>query len=248
MARGKVPADQAMVQQRLERHQRLPRTGPSQFGDLGTQQQRLHGDPREGAQFPGGQDKAEQGHLARPRGLADRLVLVDGASKAYSMTGWRVGFAAGPRPIVAAMRALQSHATSGTASISQKAATEAFGGDQSEVERMRQEFQKRRDVVVEALNAVPGFRCTMPDGAFYAYPSVHGALGCTYQGHRVETSLDLASYLLDTAHVSVVPGEAFGTPGYLRLSYATSMERIEQGLDRIARAMAVTSPSPVAAA
>jgi len=176
------------------------------------------------------------------RHLADQAVLVDGASKAYSMTGWRVGFAAGPRPVIAAMRNLQSHTTSGTASISQKAATEAFGGDQSEVERMRREFQRRRDSIVAALNRVPGFDCATPDGAFYAYPNVRAALGRDYRGRRVDTSLDLAAYLLDEARVSVVPGEAFGTPGYLRLSYATSMELIEAGLERIADAMTVESP------
>jgi len=175
------------------------------------------------------------------RHLTDQAVLVDGASKAYAMTGWRVGFAAGPRPIIAAMRNLQSHTTSGTASISQKAATEAFGGDQSEVERMRQEFQRRRDSIVAALNRVPGFRCATPQGAFYAYPNVREALGRDYRGRRVDTSLDLAAYLLEEARVSVVPGEAFGAHGYLRLSYATSMELIEAGLERIAAAMAVES-------
>ncbi len=176
------------------------------------------------------------------RHLAAQTVLVDGASKAYSMTGWRVGFAAGPRPVIAAMRNLQSHTTSGTASISQKAATEAFGGDQSEVERMRREFQRRRDGIVAALNRVPGFRCAAPEGAFYAYPNVRAAQGRDYRGRRVETSLDLAAYLLEEARVSVVPGEAFGVPGYLRLSYATSMDLIDAGLERIAAAMAVESP------
>jgi len=181
------------------------------------------------------------------RHLADQAVLVDGASKAYAMTGWRVGFAAGPRPVIAAMRNLQSHTTSGTASISQKAAAEAFGGDQSEVERMRQEFQRRRDGIVAALNRVPGFRCATPQGAFYAYPNVREALGRDYRGRRVDTSLDLAAYLLEEARVSVVPGEAFGAPGYLRLSYATSMELIERGLKRIADALAVESSLAVSA-
>lgn len=170
--------------------------------------------------------------------LADQVILVDGASKAYAMTGWRLGFAAGPRGVISAMTKLQSHSTSGTASISQQAGIAAFSGEQEEVERMRQQFQRRRDTIVAALNAIPGFRCLTPDGAFYAFPNVQGALGRSYRGRRVETSLDLVSYLLDEAHVAVVPGEAFGAPGYVRLSYATSMEKIEQGMRRIAEAMA----------
>jgi len=154
------------------------------------------------------------------------------------MTGWRVGFAAGPRDVVKAMRDLQGHSTSGTSSISQSAAVEAFGGDQEAVAMMRDEFRRRRDVVVALLNALPGVSCPTPPGAFYAYPNVKGVLGRTYGDRRVETSVDLAAYLLDEAHVSVVPGEAFGTPGYLRMSYATSLPLIEEGLRRIASALA----------
>ncbi len=172
------------------------------------------------------------------RHLADQVVLVDGASKAYSMTGWRVGFAAGPRALTKALRDLQSHSTSGTASISQKAAVTAFGDDQGPVEAMRREFARRRDVVVAGLNSIPGVRCATPDGAFYAFPNVCGALGQSYRGRRVETSLDLVDYLLEEAHVSVVPGEAFGAPGYLRFSYATSMAQIEEGLRRMSAALA----------
>ena len=171
--------------------------------------------------------------------LAEQVILVDGASKAYAMTGWRIGFAAGPPPVIAAMRSLQSHSTSGAASISQKAAVAAFAGDQGEVERMRREFQRRRDTIVAALNAMPGFRCSVPGGAFYAFPNVQGALGRTYRGSRVDTSLDLATYLLEEAHVAVTHGEAFGAPGYLRLSYATSLEHIDEGMRRMADALAV---------
>ncbi len=171
------------------------------------------------------------------RDLTDQVVLVDGASKAYAMTGWRVGFAAGPRVLIAAMHGLQSHSTSGTASISQKAAVAAFAGDQAPVESMRREFQRRRDAIVAALNAVPGFRCATPDGAFYAFPNVQGALGQSYDGRTIRTSLDLAAYLLESANVGLVPGEAFGAPGYLRLSYATSMERIDEGMRRLAAAI-----------
>ncbi len=180
------------------------------------------------------------------RHLADQVILVDGASKAYAMTGWRVGFAAGPRDAIKAMRDLQSHSTSGTSSISQSAAVEAFGGDQTAVTKMRDEFRQRRDAIVVALNALSGVSCPTPSGAFYAYPNVKGALGRTYGDRRVETSLDLAAYLLDEAHVSVVPGEAFGTPGYLRLSYATSLPLIEEGMRRIAAAL--TREAPVGAA
>jgi aspartate aminotransferase len=170
--------------------------------------------------------------------LAEQVILVDGASKAYSMTGWRIGFAAGPSPLMAAMRSLQSHSTSGAASISQKAAVAAFAGDQGEVERMRGEFQRRRDTIVAALNAMPGVRCSVPGGAFYAFPNVQGALGRTYRGSRVDTSLDLATYLLEEAHVALAQGEAFGAPGYLRLSYATSLEQINEGMRRMADALA----------
>ncbi len=176
--------------------------------------------------------------------LPEQVILVDGASKAYSMTGWRVGFAAGPRPVITAMRNLQSHSTSGTASVSQKAAAIAFASDQAEVERMRQEFQQRRDLIVAALNAIPGVTCTVPGGAFYAFPNVQGLLGRSFNGRTIETTNDLAMYLLETAHVSVVAGEGFGAPGYLRLSYATSREQIEEGLRRIAAAVA---PREVAA-
>ncbi len=171
------------------------------------------------------------------RHLADQVVLVDGASKAYAMTGWRVGFAAGPRPLAKALRDLQSHSTSGTASISQKAAVAAFGGDQGPVEGMRREFERRRDAVVAGLNRLPGVRCATPDGAFYAFPNVRGALEQSYHGRRVETALDLVDYLLEEAHVSVVPGEAFGAPGYLRFSYATGMAQIEEGLRRMGAAL-----------
>ncbi len=172
------------------------------------------------------------------RDLSDQVVLVDGASKAYAMTGWRVGFAAGPRALIKAMRDLQSHSTSGTASISQKAAAVAFTMDQGEIERMRGEFERRRDAVVAGLNGIPGIHCAAPDGAFYAFPNVRGALGQSYRGRRVETALDLVDYLLEEAHISVVPGEAFGAPGYLRFSYATSMAQIEEGLRRMGAALA----------
>jgi aspartate aminotransferase len=169
--------------------------------------------------------------------LADRMILVDGASKAYSMTGWRIGFAAGPQPLIKAMSELQSHSTSGASSISQHAAADAFGGDQSAVATMREQFERRRDVVVQALNAVPGFHVTPPDGAFYAFPNVSGALGRSVGGVRLDTSLDLADFLLDQAHVAVVPGEAFGAPGYLRLSYACSLEQIKEGTRRMREAL-----------
>lgn len=185
-----------------------------------------------------GEDGWAPSAAAALKHLADQVILVDGASKAYSMTGWRLGFAAGPRPLIAAMTKLQSHSTSGTASISQQAGIAAFSGDQDEVERMRREFQRRRDSIVTALNRMPGLRCLTPAGAFYAFPNVEGALGRTYRGHRVATSLDLVAYLLAEAHVAVVPGEAFGAPGYLRLSYATSLEKIEEGMRRMAEALA----------
>lgn len=170
--------------------------------------------------------------------ITDRIILVDGASKAYSMTGWRIGFAAGAPAVIGAMVRLQSHSTSSAASISQKAAVSAFSGQQADVEHMRAAFQERRNAIVSALNSIPGVRCALPDGAFYAFPNMTGVLN-----ERVGSTLDLATYLLDTAHVAVVPGEAFGAPGYLRLSYACSMDNIVEGVARMARAIEALQPT-----
>lgn len=165
--------------------------------------------------------------------LSDRTVLINGASKAYSMTGWRIGFAAGPLPVIKAMAGIQSHSTSNATSIAQHAAVEAFQGPQEAVDDMARAFKERRDVIVGLLNGIPGVRCALPEGAFYAFPNVRGVLGRSIGGHVVHSSLDLATYLLEKAYVATVPGEAFGTPGYLRLSYACGMNEIREGLARI---------------
>lgn len=170
--------------------------------------------------------------------LFDRTILINGASKAYSMTGWRIGFAAGPIEAIRAMNTIQSHSTSNANSIAQYAALEAFHGPQDEVDRMAEAFRERRDVIVGLLNQIPGIRCASPDGAFYAFPNVKAALGRTLKGTRIDSSLDLATYLLESVYVATVPGEAFGTPGYLRMSYACSMSTIREGLSRIAAALA----------
>jgi len=161
---------------------------------------------------------------------AKETVLVAGSlSKTYAMTGWRMGFALVPQPIVAAMTKLQSHSTSNPTSISQKAAVEALRGPQDSVGIMLAEYRKRRDFVVRRLHEIPGVQCAEPRGAFYAYPNLGVALG---KG-GIHNTLQLCERLLAEAHVAVVPGEAFGTSQHVRISYATSTQELERGLDRI---------------
>lgn len=167
--------------------------------------------------------------------LADTCVVVNGVAKTYAMTGWRVGWLVGPLDIVKAATNLQSHATSNVANVSQVAALAAVSGDLAAVERMRIAFDRRRRTIVDLLRAIPGITCPEPEGAFYVYPSVMGVLGRTIAGRTVATSAELAGVILDDAEVAVVPGEAFGTPGYLRLSYALGDDDLAEGVDRIAR-------------
>ena len=164
-------------------------------------------------------------------------VIVNGVSKAYAMTGWRIGYAAGPKEIIAAMGNIQSQSTSNPTSISLKAAAEALSGSQDSVKTMCGEFAQRRDYIVERLNKIKGVRCFKPQGAFYVFPNVKKLLGKTYGGILINTSAELAAYLLDTAQIATVPGEPFGAPGYLRLSYATSLANIKTGLDRLEQAL-----------
>jgi len=166
--------------------------------------------------------------------LSDQCVVVNGVAKTYAMTGWRVGWMAGPKDIVKAATNLQSHATSNVANVSQVAALAAVSGSLDAVEEMKVAFDRRRLLIVDMLDAIPGVQCPMPEGAFYAYPSVKGVLGRTIRGTTPQTSTELAALILDEAEVAVVPGEAFGTPGYLRLSYATSDENITEGITRLA--------------
>ena len=165
--------------------------------------------------------------------LADTCVIVNGVAKTYAMTGWRVGWMIGPDDIVKAATNLQSHATSNVANISQIAALAAVSGDLSAVAEMKKAFDRRRTLMVGLLDAIPGVNCPLPEGAFYAYPSVKGLIGKTVRGTTIDSSATLASVILDEAEVAVVPGEAFGTPGYLRLSYATSDDDIVTGIARM---------------
>ncbi|MFC3990791.1 pyridoxal phosphate-dependent aminotransferase [Actinoplanes siamensis] len=158
--------------------------------------------------------------------LADRTLVLSGVSKTFAMTGWRVGWMYGPRDLIGAALNLQSHLTSNVCNIAQAAALAAVTGDLSAVARMREAFDRRRRTIVEMLNAIPGVVCPEPQGAFYVYPSVKGLL-------RGRTSAELATFILDEAEVAVVPGEAFGTPGYLRFSYALSDADLVEGITRI---------------
>jgi aspartate/methionine/tyrosine aminotransferase len=165
-------------------------------------------------------------------------VIINGASKAYAMTGWRLGWAAGPREVIAAMDKVQSHLCSNPSSIAQAAYAAALRGPQSDLLRMVQEFQRRRTAMVYRLRALPGVSCHEPKGAFYAFPHVASYFDREFQGSPINNSYGLAYYLLKYGRVAVVPGDAFGAPDYVRLSFATSMERIETGLARIREALA----------
>jgi aspartate/methionine/tyrosine aminotransferase len=170
--------------------------------------------------------------------LADRTLVVNGVAKTYAMTGWRVGWMIGPKDVVKAATNLQSHATSNVANVSQAAALAAVSGDLSAVARMREAFDRRRQTMVRMLNDIPGVVCPEPKGAFYAYPSVKALLGKEIRGKRPQTSVELAALILEEAEVALVPGEAFGTPGYFRLSYALGDEDLAEGVGRVAKLLA----------
>jgi aspartate aminotransferase len=165
--------------------------------------------------------------------LRNKTIVVNGVSKAYSMTGWRIGYAAGPEEIIKAMTKLQSQNTSNPTSISQRAAVEALNGNQESVTEMVEEFRRRRNVIVEKLNAIPGVTCSLPHGSFYVFPDVSSLFGRSYGGQVISNSSDFTAYLLDRANVAVIPGVDFGHDDHIRLSYATSLENIEEGLKRI---------------
>ncbi|MFN8125381.1 MAG: pyridoxal phosphate-dependent aminotransferase [Candidatus Nanopelagicales bacterium] len=170
--------------------------------------------------------------------LADRCVVVNGVAKTYAMTGWRVGWMIGPADVVKAATNLQSHATSNVCNVAQAAALAAVSGDLAVVADMRTAFDRRRRNIVAALNEIPGVTCPEPEGAFYAYPSVKDVLGRELRGRTPTTTSELAEIILDEVEVAVVPGEAFGTPGYLRLSYALGDDDLAEGVGRIARLLA----------
>lgn len=166
--------------------------------------------------------------IAAMPGAKDNVVVAGSLSKTYSMTGWRIGFALAPKPVITAMGKLQSHSTSNPTSISQKAAIEAVSGSQDSIPAMLDEYRKRRDFVIKRLRAIPGVKTSEPKGAFYAYPNISVAFG-----RGISSAFEFSEKLLAEAHVAVVPGEAFGTNEHIRISYATSIKELERGLDRI---------------
>jgi len=170
--------------------------------------------------------------------LADRCIVVNGVAKSYAMTGWRVGWLIGPPDVAAAAGNLQSHGSSNVCNVAQAAALAALTGPQDAVETMRQSFDRRRQTMTRMLTEIAGVTCPEPLGAFYCYPSVGALLGRDLGGHRVESSAELAELLLEEIEIAVVPGEAFGTPGYLRLSYALGDDDLVEGITRLQRLVA----------
>ena len=171
--------------------------------------------------------------------LADRVVIINGVSKAYAMTGWRIGFMAGPVDIAKATTKLQGQYTSNPSSIAQKAAEAAYAGSQDCVREMNEAFQRRRDLVVKLASEIPGLKVNVPQGAFYLFPEVSSFFGKSYEGTVIKDASDLALFLLDKGHVATVDGAAFCAPGYIRLSYATSDDNIREAMKRIAEALAL---------
>jgi aspartate aminotransferase len=169
--------------------------------------------------------------------LRERTLIINGVSKSYAMTGWRIGYALGPSDVIAAASKIQSQSTSNATSIAQAAALEAVRGPQDTVGAMVREFEKRRNVIVERLNAIDGIICRKPEGAFYVFPNISGLLRKTAGGKKLNSPCDLADYLLEEAKVAAVPGEDFGSKEHIRFSYATSLADIERGCARIREAV-----------
>jgi len=170
--------------------------------------------------------------------IADRCIVVNGVAKTYAMTGWRVGWMIGPKDVIKAATNLQSHLTSNVCNVAQQAALTAVTGSLDAVADMRAAFDRRRGRIVELLDAIPGVNCPTPEGAFYVYPSVSELIGKSFDGVRPASSGELAALVLDKAEVAVVPGEAFGTPGYFRLSYALGDDDLVTGVTRMAEFLA----------
>jgi aspartate/methionine/tyrosine aminotransferase len=168
----------------------------------------------------------------------EKVVVLNGVAKTYAMTGWRVGWMIGPLDVVKAASNLQSHATSNVSNVAQVAALTAVSGDLSAVAEMRAVYDRRRTTIVSMLSEIPGVVCPEPLGAFYAYPSVKGLLGLPLRGRTAKDSAELAAIILDEAEVAVVPGEAFGTPGYVRMSYALADDDLVEGVSRIQKLVA----------
>lgn len=165
--------------------------------------------------------------------IKDRTIVINGVSKSYAMTGWRVGYTASSTSLAKVMGDIQSHMTSNAGNISQKAAVMALNGPQESIEAMRVEFEKRRNYMVERVNAIPGMSCRTPGGAFYVFPNITGFFGKTIRGKKINNSADLCDVILDEAKVAIVPGIAFEAEGFMRFSYATSMKNITEGLNRV---------------
>ncbi|MCQ2183384.1 MAG: pyridoxal phosphate-dependent aminotransferase [Bacteroidales bacterium] len=175
--------------------------------------------------------------IAELPGMQERTIIVNGVSKAYAMTGWRIGYIAAPQWIAKGCNILQSQYTSGPGSISQKAAEAAFAQDQSCCEEMRKAFEKRRDLITRLAKEIPGLESNTPEGAFYLFPKCSSFFGKTLKGHKISNATDFVMYLLEVAHVACVSGDAFGAPEYFRMSYALSDERITEALTRIKNAL-----------
>ncbi len=167
----------------------------------------------------------------------ERLVIIDGVSKTYAMTGWRIGWSIAPERLAKALDMIQGQSTTNATAIAQHAAVAALTGPQEDVEKMRAAFEKRRSVMVEGLRSIPGVKCRMPEGAFYAFADCRSLYGIEYNGKPIASDEDVAFFLLEKAHVAAVPGGAFGAPGYVRFSYATNEERIQNGIASIKRAI-----------
>lgn len=182
--------------------------------------------------FTGGHES-----IAQFREIRDRVVVINGVSKAYAMTGWRIGYLAGPEWLAKACNKLQGQMTSGATSIAQRAALAALNGDQSCVAEMREAFLRRRDLILGHLKEIDGVKCSTPGGAFYVFPDFSAYFGRSYQGKKIENSMDLCLYLLEKGHIATVPGAAFGAEGCVRISYANSDENLEKAMQRLKDAL-----------
>lgn len=176
--------------------------------------------------------------IAQFESIADRVVVVNGVSKGYAMTGWRIGYMAGPEWIIKACIKLQGQMTTGAASISQRASLEALTGDQSCVLEMRDAFLRRRNLILKHVSEIEGVRCPTPGGAFYVFPDLSAYVGKSFNGKKLETDMDLCIYLLEEGHIATVPGSAFGKDGCVRISYANSDENLEKAMQRLKKALA----------